>query len=471
MSAIRLSILTALLALLTGSISALPAFAEVGDHVVTTDRLNLRECPATSNCAVLRTLPRGTHLEVGERQGEWLRVRFAESEETGWVHEGFTQAEESTSARGLLPSVLMQNNLLMKLFVLLSVIGALLTMASFGRTIRPNATRGQLFALSSLSVLTGVIFLLNQFGPVLAKLAEPWLSLKELSFLWEVNAVAEDVSYGKVALFLGAMILGVAAIAPGANGARLSFFQGACTGFLGLPVLTIATLLVGLVLYLLSWVLKALLYVLGLIAIPFIWLFEHLVVPVLQWLAIPFIWLWENLLREILLFLAPPFVWLWEVLLQPLAAIFSKFVLKPILFLILGIAVALFGLFPFAVIGIVALDTVRNSLHGSLNSDGLFSQGVTAGFLLLDAAILASLSGLDVLQTAPPLSLTIPVALQLILFLRLLTSSEAKAVSETSPAFQQKLATYWNSSQLELISTCVMIPLSLLGAFAGEGDS
>jgi hypothetical protein len=158
-------------------------------------------------------------------------------------------------------------------------------------------------------------------------------------------------------------------------------------------------------------------------------------------------------------------------LLRPLTEILLKFILKPILLLILGTAVALVCLFPFAVIGIVALDTVRNSLRGSLNSLGMFAQGVTAGFLLLDAAVLASLNALNVLHTAPPLSLIIPVALQLIVFLRLLASNERKAVAEASPAFQQKLATYYSSSQLELISTCVLIPLSLLAAFAGEGDS
>lgn len=359
----------------------------------------------------------------------------------------------------------------MKLFLLLCILGALWTMASFGRSLRPGATREHLFALSSLSVLTGALFLLNQFGPLMAKLAEPWLSLKEVSFLWEINSLVKGVSYGTVVLFLGAVMVGVAAIAPRANGARLSFFQGACTGFLALPLLTILTSLAALVIYLLSFVFKALFYVLGLIALPFIWLFEHIVAPVLRWLAIPFIWLWENFLREILLFLAPPFVWLWEVLLQPLTEILLKFILKPILFMVLGTAAALVGLFPFGVIGIVAIETVRNAVRGSLNSHGLFAQGVTAGFLLFDAAVLASLNALDVLHTTPPLSLTIPVALQLIVLLRLLVSNEKKASVEASPAFQQKLATYWTSSQLELISTCVMIPLGLLAAFASEGDS
>ncbi len=307
---------------------------------------------------------------------------------------------------------------------------------------------------------------------MIAELAAPWLSLERISFLWDINSIAEDrLSYWNIVLFLGAVMVGVAAIAPGANGGKLSFFQGACTGFLALPLFTIAALLAALVFYLLSFVIKALFYVLGLIAIPFIWLWEHIVAPVLRWLATPFIWLWENFLREILLVLAIPFVWLWKVVLQPIAGILFKFILKPILFVILGAAAALVCLFPFGVIGIVALETVRNSVRGSLDSRGLFAQGVTAGFLLLDAAVLATLNGLDVLHTAPPLSLAIPVALQLIVFLRLLASKERMAGAEASPIFQQKLVAYWSSSQLELISTCVLIPLSLLAAFAGEGDS
>ena len=128
------------------------------------------------------------------------------------------------------------------------------------------------------------------------------------------------------------------------------------------------------------------------------------------------------------------------------------------MFLVLGTAAALVVLFPFGVIGMIALETVRNSLRGSLDSPGLFAQGVTAGFLLLDAAVLASLNGLEVLHTAPPLSLAILVALQLIVFLRLLVPNERLAVAEASPVFRQKLVAYWSSSQLELIATCVMMP-------------
>ncbi|HWN42266.1 MAG TPA: hypothetical protein VNW71_08590 [Thermoanaerobaculia bacterium] len=369
-------------------------------------------------------------------------------------------------------SALVRRDLLTKLFVVLCIFGALMTMASFGRNLRPGATQGQLFALSAFSVLTGAVFLLNQFGPVVAELAAPWLSLEGVSFLWEVNSIAEgSLSYSQVVLFLGAAIVGVAVIAPSANGGRLSFFQGACTGFLALPLFMIATLLAALVFYLLSFVFKALFYVLGLIAIPFIWIFQHIVMPVLRLLAIPFVWLWENFLREILLFLAIPFVWLWKAILQPLTGILFKFILKPILFLILGTGAALVCLFPFGVIGVVALESVRNSFRGSLDSRGLFAQGVTAGFLLLDAAVLASLNGLGVLHMVPPLSLSIPVALQLIVFLRLLAPNERVAVAEASPIFQQKLVAYWNSSQLELIATCVMIPLGLLAQFAGGEDS
>lgn len=468
MSVTRLSILAVLLAFFAGAESALFALAEVGDHIVTTDRLNLRRCPNTVDCAVLRTLPHGTHLSVAERQGDWLRVTSLEPEETGWVHAGYIQVVESSSSGRLSLSALLRRDLLTKLFVVLCILGALVTMASFGRNLRPDATRGQLFALSALSVLTGAVFLLNQFGPVVAELAAPWLNLEGMSFLWGINSIAEgSLGYGQVVFFLGAVMVGVVAIAPSANGGKLSFVQGACTGFLALPLFMIASLAAALVFYLLSWVFKALFYVLGLIAIPFIWIFEHILMPVLQFLAIPFVWLWENFLREILLFLAIPFVWLWKVILQPLTGILFKFILKPILFLVLGTATALVCLFPFGAIGVVTLETVRNSFRGSLDSHGLFAQGVTAGFLLLDAAVLASLNGLGVLHMVPPLSLAIPVALQLVVLLRLLASNKSM-VAETSPVFQQKLVAYWSSSQLELIATCVMIPLSLLAAFASE---
>ena len=356
----------------------------------------------------------------------------------------------------------------MQLFVTLCILVALLTMASFGRSLRPTATRGQLFALSALSVFTGAIFLLNQFGQVVVELVPSWLRPEGVSFLWESNSfTASSLSYWQITLFLGAVSVGVVAFAPSSCG-RLSFLQGACTGFLALPLFTIATLLAALLFYLVSLLFKAIFYVLGFIAIPFIWIFEHIVVPVLSFLATPFVWLWENFLREIILFLAIPFIWLWKVILQPLTGALFKFILKPILFLILGIGVALVCLFPVGVIGVVMLETVRNSFRGSLNSDGLFAHGVTAGFLLLDAVVLAFLNGLGILHTAPPLSFAIPVALQLIVLLRLLVPNERTSLAEANPVFQQKLETYWSSSQLELVSTCLIIPLGLLAAFAGE---
>jgi hypothetical protein len=357
----------------------------------------------------------------------------------------------------------------MKLFVALCIFCALLAMAMVGKNLQPNSTRGQLFALSGLSVVIGAALLLNQFGPLVGELTPAGLNLERVSFLWEVNSLsAGSVSYWQVVLFLGTVMIGVIAIAPSANGGKLSFFQGVCTGFLTLPLFMVASVLAALLCYLLSFVFKAVFYVLGLLAIPFIWIFQHIVMPLLRLLAIPFVWLWENLLREVILFLAIPFVWLWKVILQPLFGILSKFILRPILFLILGTAIAFIALFPFGVIGVVALESMRNSFRGSLGLHGLFAHGVTAGFLLLDASVLAYLNGLGVLHMAPPLSLAIPVALQLAVFLRLLSPKERVAVVEASPVFQEKLETYWSSSKLELITTCVMIPVGLLAAFAGD---
>jgi SH3 domain-containing protein len=497
MSLRRLSILAVLLAFFAGSGSLL-ALAEAGEHVVTTDRLNLRTCPDTAGCSVVRTLPRGVHLDVIERQGNWLRVTSLESDETGWVSVRYTQVVESTSPRATLLSALLGRGILPKLFVALCGFLALVTMAWFGRKLQEtatagqhqrDATMGQLFGLSVLSVITGAVFLLNQFGQLVADFATPWLSLEGVSFLWKVNSVTEGkISYLGVVLFLGAVTLGVAAVAPGTNGGRLSFFQGVCTGFLALPLFTIGVGLAALVAYLVFFLFKAIGYVLGLIAIPlvwlfehivlpvlrflavpFVWLFEHIVLPVLRFIAIPFVWLWENFLREILLFLAIPFVWLWKVILQPLTGIVFKFIVKPILFLILGTAAALVCLFPFGVIGVVALESVRNSFRGSLGSHGLFAQGVTAGFLVLDATLLAALNGLGV-PAAPPLSLAIPVALQLIVFLRLLAPKERAFGADAGPVFQEKLVTYWKSSRLEMVATCVMIPVGLLVVLAGASQ-
>lgn len=63
-----------------------------GVLVRTTSRLNLRKCPASEKCEVVRTLAAGTDLEVLSQQEEWLQVRDVVAGDSGWVHSSYTTA-------------------------------------------------------------------------------------------------------------------------------------------------------------------------------------------------------------------------------------------------------------------------------------------------------------------------------------------------------------------------------------------
>lgn len=466
MPLMRPSVIVILLAFFILSAAPLLGAVHAGDQVITMDRLNLRACPGTSGCRVLRTLPLDTQLTVNDSRGEWLHVTVPAKEASGWVHASYTRVVESPASFSW-PKFL-ERGFLARLFVAACFLGALLVPAYVGPRIKPNITGQQFFVLSAVSVLTGAIVLLNQFGPLLAELAPTDLKIYRLSFLWEVNSVVEgNLDYSKIVLLLAALGIGIAAVAPSANGCKISFLQGAGTGFLALPILAAAFLLAGIIGYIIVLIVKLVGFILGIIAIPLIWIWEHILSPVLRFLAIPFVWLWENFLRAIIEFISIPFMWLWRVALRPVTAFLTKFVLVPIVVLIAGVAAALIALLPFGVIGVVVIESVRSSVRGSLNNLGLFAQGVTLGFLLFDATLLAGLNAFGVLHTVPPVSLCIPAVLQIIVVLRLLAPREP-AIGEVCPVFRDKLLSYWKSSRLELVSTCVLIPMALLASAMGE---
>jgi hypothetical protein len=404
---------------------------------------------------------------VAEKRGDWLRVANVASGETGWVHAGYTRVVEKPKLSSSVSQVYPRSREFYFLFVGVCFAGAFLTVARFGKIHRSGSTGGEIFAVSALSVLAGFAVCLNQVGPVMVNLLAPWLDLGPLDFLWKANNLVSDVNYGQVVLYLLGTMVGVALISARVGDGRNSYLQGVCTGFLALPALALALALGWLILSVLSFVFQAALFLLNLIMIPFAWILEHLVMPLLRIIAIPFVWLWENFLREIVMFLATPFIWIWKAVLKPLFGVLYLYLLKPVLYLIIGTAAALICLLPLGVIGLLMAESIRNSVRGPLTSDGLFAQGVTLGFLLLDTVLLASLSILNILDSSPPLSLAIPVALTSVIFLRLLVAKHA-ARAESQVHFWKKLGRYWKSSGLELVSTCVMIPVGLCLALMAD---
>ena len=464
---VRLFFLASLLVLNMACCTVLLGLTEVGEQLVSTDRLNLRTCPAVATCSVLRTLPLGAQLSVLERRGDWVRVVVSGSRETGWVHSRYTQVVSKIANQQ--PSKPLLPVSLALLFGLACVIGAMTAMAYSVRVFMRGSEWSQPFAFAVFCTFTGVVIVLNQFGPLISGFVAPWLSLERISFLWTVNSAVAGVNYWQIIICSGAVVAATTAAGARIAGGRTSFSQGFLFGFLFFPVLAIGVLVAWAILKIVNFVMQAIAFIFSFVLIPVIWILNNVVMPILRFIAIPFVWLWENLLREIVLFLAIPFIWFWEVVLQPLLRILSKYLLMPVVYLGLGVLATIFCLFPFGVIGLVMLRSIRDSVIGPLDSDGLFAQGVTAGLLLFDAILQAFISGID--RGVPPLSLSIPMALQAIVLLRVMVVRLEVNEAKRHPDFWHRVRTYGRTSQLELIAACMFLPLTYFVSNSEELDS
>ena len=418
---------------------------------------------------MIRTLPLDTSLQVTDRRGEWLHVTVTGDGTEGWVHSDYTRTDlpkTSTQAQSFFSP-----EALLVFFVLGSILGAFIFTGYVAPKLNSAISGKRLIALSMLCVALGVVILLNQFGPLLADLTFNYLDLGKLSPLWQINnSVGTWAKYSHLILLLIALAAAVAAVAPTDGGCRTSFLQGTLTGFLALPALVLVVAVATLAFFILQWIFKAISWILGIIFIPIRWIAEHVLEPVLRFLAIPFVWLWENGLRDLLVFLGTPFVWLWTNLIHPVLGFAFRFLVKPLLLFALGIVASLVALLPFGVVGAIAIESLRGAVRSPMNAVGLFAHGIAIGFLLFDATLLASLASFDLIQPMPPLSLIIPLAPQVIVFFRLLVPARL-AEEVDCPGFRDKLTSYWRTSRLDLLATCVIVPLGVLAMLFYGDDS
>jgi hypothetical protein len=437
------------------------ALADGPDSATTKARLNLRSCPATQGCPVLQTLPMDTSLEVLGNQGDWTRVRVIANGEEGWVNSEYISLSSVATRRRT--SELFNLLIEWKLPILLALlVGATLLLSFLMRKLSPEEFRGSplLVILSSLAL--GLTFLLNQFGPLFAKLTSSYFDITALAPLWSVNRVCEQVGYPKVLLILTCLTLAIGAAAPARNECRRAFFQGVSAGYLLLPVSCLAGIVAALVIWLVSKIFLLVGYILGIILIPIAWLFTHAILPVLRFLATPLIWIWDSFLRDFLLLIATPFIWIKNVILAPLFSFLLRYLIQPLGLLLVGVVAVMVCLLPFAAVGLAILDSARSSFEAPLNSKGLFSQGMAMGFCLLDASLLIGLDHFGLLHSTPPLSLLVLLALPVIALLRLLVSREATIEPASERTFQGKFLVYCKSSKIGLLSSCLILPAFLL---------
>lgn len=442
--------------------------SNVSDQVETTTRLNLRQCPAVHGCRVLQTLPASTRLEVLERKDDWLKVRTIQEGQEGWVSAGYTGSVASGEPVGGKSFFSTLSNWKVPAFLL----GAILLLAFVMPKIEQdgdehaNTSPG----LIVVTLALGFAFILNQFGPLLQELLVPHVDIAFLSPIWTINGSYTPVGYPKILLALVVLSVLIGLAVPAAGGGRTSYVQGLGTGFLLFPAsacVAVVTVALGWLIIKIFLVIK---YILGIIMIPFVWLFTHLVYPVLVFIAKPFVWLWENGLRDLFLWLMTPFIWLWETILAPIAGFLVKYIVRPVVAILLGLVASTLVLLPFAIVGSAIYKSISSSLGVVVGHRSLFSQGMTMGFFLFDSCLLIVLGKLDVLQSTPPVSLFVMMALPVIVLLRLMVFRERAGEGEDRLPFTDSFRRYCKESKIELLSTCIVLPALLVVSIWAQGD-
>lgn len=440
------------------------------EYVTTTDRLNLRTCPSTQGCEVIQTLNVATTLVVLDRKGEWLSVEVADNGSLGWVHSNYTTGTAAPRRTTFFQDI---SNYLESIRVWLLISGGLLVPAWTLKKVAPGINMGRFLFLIVGAFVIGAFFLLNQFGPVLAVLLQPYLDLSPLQGCWQLSEqVAPMFSYSQILGIVTTASLLTAILIPNDSGARRFFLQGWLAGVLLLPALALAVVVGWLVVNLLNWLFVwVLLPVIRLIAIPFFWLWDHLFGPLVKWI-------WNALLLPALRWIATPFLWIWNNVLKEIALIIAdwfKLLVHPLMWVLFTITLASVALLPIMVVGVSILDALRTSATKPFNSSNLFAHGFSLGLLVTDIVILMVLSQ-NALISGPPLSLHLLLIIPILAVLRLLMDrSELRKPQVASEAtFRELGLAYFRTSPANLIASCFVLPFllmqSVLARLTGGGD-
>lgn len=444
------------------------------EQVSTTDRLNLRSCPGSDGCPVLRTLPINSVLQVTEHRGDWLRVIVLSDKDVGWVNSRYTTPTVPI-VRQVTPSV--KNSQIggvpFRILMPVSFMVGLIAVGAICRKLIPIESISASGAVVTWTVgqVFGALFLLNQFGFLLEwKLSSFGGLLERLRPIWEVNMlVPVQVSFLHVFAFLAVIMLGVMVMAPSLH-ARKIYIIGTVVGFLAVPALVLAAAVLVALWYVLGWLWQLAQWLLSYIAIPFLWVWKHALLPLLQWVAVPFVWLWESFLEAIFKIVAIPFVWLWAKVLSPVLSLAWKYALAPAMLIAVAAIAWILILLPISAVGLVLLESLRSSVRGKLDAAGFFSLGASAGFLLFELGLTVGLCRYFDLQATPALALLVPVTFQALLLPRLVGLRGHGRFETESVSLRESVKTYLRTSRLEVAVAALLVPVGVAALLLGGNN-
>lgn len=223
---------------------------------------------------------------------------------------------------------------------------------------------------------------MNQFGSLLLDVLPRRGTLAEWVSVFTVpNEALGWVGFGHV---LSVFVLVAAGIAVRMRGTPVlrPFALGLRDGTLAAPALCVIGAVAMGVLYVVWLILKVVFAVVGWLATPLVWLFEQVIGPVLGWLATPFVWLYNTVLA-------------------PLLGPVVRWVVIPLVGLLLVVGWGGALLAPFAAVGRAFIHDARTSWDRGPDPGAAYGQGIMLGLIFWAATISIVLETRGVLVDQP----------------------------------------------------------------------
>lgn len=306
-----------------------------------------------------------------------------------------------------------------------------------------------------VSFFIGIFIVFNQFGGYLGKKYD----IAFLSQTWEINGLTRMLDL-KAVIVLSVILLTLHHLTfKDKSVFKTSFSRGLFTGLFFFPLVVLAGGLVFAAFWIIGKILIVIGYIISYIAVPFIWLWAHLIEPILKFIGIPFIWLWKTLIYPILSFVSKPFAWLLKSVVLPIL-IFLKPFLKLLLLLAAVVLFGLLALFPFILVGKVFLKVIRDTFVEQPNPGNIFCYGVGLGFFYFELLCGYILFARGLSITHPSIAALLPLLFGYGFLLRYWFLTEEKDMDPLT--YKESIAHYWKSSKMEFTTQLCLAPIGVV---------
>jgi hypothetical protein len=194
--------------------------------------------------------------------------------------------------------------------------------------------------------------------------------------------------------------------------------------------------------------------------IPFIWIFEKILRPIIEFISIPFIWLWEKILEPLISLIAIPLAWFFNVVLAPVFKFLFSYVLKPIFLALVAAIAGSIMIFPIVAIGSVLSKSIKDTFASKYTNDVVFSYGVGIGFLLFDIVCVYSIFHMGYSTIRPSLVIFLSIILSIVFLFRFFILEKKTTIVKI--VFRNKISNYWKTSKLQFATQVCLLPIVIV---------